>query len=53
VAQDFRKVYLVDKKGLDVVGQDDVCIRAHTDLVWKLQKVRHIPKLKKNMISVE
>jgi hypothetical protein len=52
VAKDFGKVYLVDGMALDVVGQGDVRIKVHTDSVWKLQKVRHIPELKKNLISV-
>jgi hypothetical protein len=52
VAGDFEKVYLADGTALDVVGQGDVHIRVHTDSVWKLQKVRHIPKLKKNLISM-
>jgi hypothetical protein len=51
VAGDF-KVYRVDRTALDVVGQGDVHIRVHTDLVWKLQKVRHIPELKKDLISM-
>jgi len=29
-----------------------VRIRVHSDSVWKLQKFRHIPELKKNLISV-
>jgi hypothetical protein len=52
VAGNFGKVYLADGTALDVVGTGDVCIRVHSDSVWKLQKVRHIPKLKKNLISV-
>ena len=47
VAGDFRKVYLADGTALDVVGQGDVHIRVHSDSIWKLQKVRHIPELKK------
>jgi hypothetical protein len=53
VVGDFGKVYLVDRTALDVVGIGDVRIRVHNDSVWKLQKVRHIPELKKNLISVE
>jgi hypothetical protein len=30
----------------------DVHIRVHSDSVWKLQKVRHVPDLKKNLISM-
>jgi hypothetical protein len=52
VTGDFRKVYLADGTTLDVVGLGDVRIRVHSDSVWKLQKVRHVPELKKNLISV-
>jgi hypothetical protein len=45
-------VYLTDRKPLDIMGRGDVHIRVHSDSVWKLQKVRHIPELKKNLISV-
>jgi hypothetical protein len=27
-------------------------VRVHYDFVWKLQKVRHVPELEKNLISV-
>jgi hypothetical protein len=52
VAGDFGKVSLADGTALDVVGLGDVRIRVHSDMVWKLQKVKHIPKLKKNLISM-
>jgi hypothetical protein len=52
VAGGFEKVYLADGTTLDVVGLGDVCIRVHSDLLCKLQKVRHIPELKKNLILV-
>jgi hypothetical protein len=44
IAGDFRKVYLTDGSALDIVGMGDVRIRVHSDLVWKLQKVSHVPK---------
>jgi hypothetical protein len=52
VVGDFESVYLVDGSKLDIVGMSDVRIRVHCDSVWKLQKVRHIPELEKNLISV-
>ena len=52
VDNDFGKVYLVDGQSLDVVGIEDICIKQPNDSVWKLQKVRYIPQLKKNLISV-
>jgi len=45
-------VYLVDGSTLNIVGMCNVRIRVHSDLVWKLQKVRHVPELKENLISV-
>jgi hypothetical protein len=45
-------VYLADGTMLDVVGIENVWIRIHADFVWKMKKVRHVPKLKKNLISV-
>jgi hypothetical protein len=52
VAGDFKKVYFADGSALDIVGMGDVRFRVYSDLVWKLQEVRHVPKLVKNMISV-
>jgi hypothetical protein len=52
VSGDFGKVYLADGTALDIVGIGNVKIRIHADSVWKLQKVRHVPELKKNLISV-
>jgi hypothetical protein len=52
VSGDFGKVYLADGTMLDVVGIENVWIRIHADFVWKMKKVRHVPKLKKNLISV-
>ncbi len=45
-------MYLVDGSTLNIVGMCNVRIRVHSDLVWKLQKVRHVPKLKENLILV-
>ena len=52
VANDFGKVYLADGQSLDVVGIRDVCIKQLNGSVWKLQKVRYISQLKKNLIFV-
>ena len=52
VDNDFRKVYLADGQSLDVMGISDVSIKQPNSSVWKLQKVRYIPQLKKNLISV-
>uniref|UniRef100_A0A2N9EY29 CCHC-type domain-containing protein n=1 Tax=Fagus sylvatica TaxID=28930 RepID=A0A2N9EY29_FAGSY len=52
VAGDFSKVYLADDKALDVVGMGDVRITLPNGSIWLLQKVRHVPELKRNLISI-
>jgi hypothetical protein len=52
VSGDFGKVYLADGTTLDVVGIGNVRIIILADFVWKMKKVRHVPELKKNLISV-
>ena len=52
VAGDFGKVYLADGSALDVVGMGDVRIVLPNGSVWLLEKVRHIPDLRRNLISV-
>jgi hypothetical protein len=52
VARDFGKVYLADGPTLNIVGMGNVRIKVYSDVVWKLHNVRHVPKLKKNLISV-
>ncbi|KAB5537969.1 hypothetical protein DKX38_015502 [Salix brachista] len=46
------KVYLDDGEALNVVGMGDVDVALPNKNKWTLQKVRHIPELKKNLISV-
>ena len=52
VAGDFSKVYLADGTALEVVGMGDVRILLPNRSVWLLKKVRHIPDLRKNLISI-
>ena len=52
VASDFGKVYLADGLALDVMGMGDVRILLPNGSVWLLEKVRHIPDLRRNLISV-
>ena len=52
VAGDFSKVYLADGSALDVIGMGDVQILLRNGFVWLLEKVRHIPELRRNLISV-
>ena len=52
VAGDFGKVYLVDGTALDVVGMRDIQILFPNGSIWLLEKVRHIPDLRRNLIFV-
>ena len=45
-------MYLADGSVLDVVGMGDVRILLPNGSVWLLEKVRHIPNLRRNLISV-
>ena len=45
-------MYLADGSALDVVGIGDVRILLPNGSVWLLEKVRHIPDLRRNLISV-
>ena len=51
-AGDFGKVYLADGLTLDVVGMGDIRILLPNGSVWLLEKVRHVPNLRRNLISV-
>ena len=52
IAGDFGKVYLADGSALDVVGMRGVRILLPNRSVWLLEKVRPIPNLRRNLISV-
>ena len=45
-------MYLADGLALDVVGMGDIRILLSNGSVWLLEKVRHIPDLRRNLISV-
>ena len=49
---DFGKVYLVDGSTLVVVGLGYIWILLPNGYVWLLEKVRHIPDLRRNPISI-
>ena len=53
VAGNFGKVYLAYGSALDVVGIGDIRILLSNGSVWLLEKVRYIPELRRNLISVE
>ena len=44
---------MVDGSALDVMGMGDVRILLPNESVWLLEKVRHIPDLRRNLISIE
>ena len=52
VSGSFGKVYLADGKPLDIVGRGDINIRTSSGTQWTLHNVRHIPALKRNLISI-
>ena len=43
---------MADGSALDVVGMGNVRILLHNGFVWLLEKVRHIPDLRRNLIFV-
>ena len=49
---DLGVVYLADDEPLRIVGKVDVKIKTPNGAEWKLCDVRHIPRLKRNLISV-
>ena len=53
VTGNFRKVYLSDDEPLEIVGKGDVQLKTANGTMWKLKNVRHIPDLKKNLISID
>ena len=52
VAGDFGKVYLADGSALDVVDMGNVRILLPNGSIWLLEKIQHIPELRRNLISV-
>lgn len=48
----FENAYLGDKKSLEIIGKGDVLLQSKNGGTWLLQDVRHVPKLKKNLISI-
>ncbi|KAL5837106.1 hypothetical protein ACOSQ3_014275 [Xanthoceras sorbifolium] len=48
----FGKVHLADDETLKIVGKEDIRLKLPNGSTWKLQGVRHIPGLKRNLISI-
>jgi hypothetical protein len=51
ISENFGKVYLGDDQACDITGKGDVKIQLNGS-VWKLDNVRHVPDLRKNLISI-
>ncbi|KAE8705357.1 hypothetical protein F3Y22_tig00110429pilonHSYRG00830 [Hibiscus syriacus] len=49
---DFRKVHLADDETLKIIEKGDIRLKLENQTTWKLKGVRHIPGLKRNLISV-
>ncbi|KAE8705427.1 Endomembrane protein 70 protein family isoform 1 [Hibiscus syriacus] len=52
VSGDFGRVHLVDDETLKIVGKGDIRLKLSNQTTWTLKGVRHIPGLKRNLISV-
>ena len=52
VSGDYGKVHLADDETLNIMGKGDVRVKLPNGTTWKLQGVRYIPGLKRNLISV-
>ncbi|KAE8685157.1 Expansin-A8 [Hibiscus syriacus] len=52
ISGDFGKVHLADDETLKIVGKGDIRLKLPNQTTWKLTGVRHIPGLKRNLISV-
>ena len=45
-------MYLADGSALDVIGMGDIRILLSNRSIWLLEKVQHIPDLRRNLISI-
>lgn len=52
ISDDFGQVYLADDEPLKIVGKGDVRITTPNGSVLQLNGVRHIPGLKRNLLSI-
>ena len=52
VSGDFGKVHLADDETLKIVGKGDIILKLPNQTTWKLQGVRHVPSLRRNLTSV-
>ena len=52
VSGDFGKVHLADDETLKIVGTGDIRLKLPNQTTWKLRGVRHVPGLRRNLISM-
>lgn len=52
VSSDYGKVYLADDETLKIMGKGDVQVKLPNETTWKLEGVRYLPGLKRNLILV-
>jgi len=52
VKSELGKVYLGDDEPCDIVGKGDVMVSISNGSTLELRNVRHVPKLKRYLISV-
>ena len=52
VAGNYGKVYLLDGEPLEIVGMGDIRLKLLNEFVQKIWKVRYVPMLMCNLISV-
>ena len=52
VSGDFGKVHLADDETLKIIGKGDIRLKLPNQTTWKLQGVRHVPGLRRNLVSV-
>lgn len=52
ITKKFGRVYLADDEPLDIMEKGDIHIKMPDQSMWKLKNVRHVPSLKRNLISI-
>ncbi|KAE8664704.1 hypothetical protein F3Y22_tig00112738pilonHSYRG00095 [Hibiscus syriacus] len=52
VSCDFGNVHLASDETLKIVGKRDIRLKLPNQTTWTLKGVRHIPSLKRNLISI-
>lgn len=52
VAENHWKVYLADDESLEILDEGQVNVKTANDIQWKLQKVKYVPGLRWNIISI-